>query len=61
MSEIARVVIVGAGQAGAEAAGQLRQRGFTGEITLIGEEKLAPYQRPPLPKKFLLGEWAEDR
>ena len=61
MSEIARVVIVGAGQAGAEAAGQLRQRGFTGEITLIGEEKLAPYQRPPLSKKFLLGEWAEDR
>lgn len=61
MSEIGRVVIVGGGQAGAVAAAQLRARKFTGEITLIGEEKLAPYERPPLSKKFLAGELPEDR
>jgi 3-phenylpropionate/trans-cinnamate dioxygenase ferredoxin reductase subunit len=36
-------------------------RGYEGEITLIGDERLAPYQRPPLSKKFLAGEWGEDR
>jgi 3-phenylpropionate/trans-cinnamate dioxygenase ferredoxin reductase component len=61
VSEVNRVVIVGAGQAGGEAAGQLRARKFTGEITLIGEEPLPPYQRPPLSKKFLAGELPEDR
>jgi 3-phenylpropionate/trans-cinnamate dioxygenase ferredoxin reductase subunit len=61
MSVINRVVIIGAGQGGAETAHQLRAKGFAGEVTLIGEEALAPYQRPPLSKKFLLGEWAEDR
>jgi 3-phenylpropionate/trans-cinnamate dioxygenase ferredoxin reductase subunit len=61
MGEINRVVIIGAGQGGAEAATQLRARGFAGEITLVGEERLPPYQRPPLSKKFLLGELAEDR
>ncbi len=61
MSDIRRVVIVGAGQAGGEAASHLRANGFSGEITLIGEEKLPPYQRPPLSKKFLAGEWDEDR
>lgn len=61
MGDINRAVIVGAGQAGAETATQLRARGFTGEITLVGEERLPPYQRPPLSKKYLLGELAEDR
>ena len=61
MSDIGRVVIVGGGQAGAEAAAQLRARKFSGEITLIGEENLAPYQRPPLSKAFLAGELPEDR
>lgn len=61
MSEIGRVVIVGAGQAGGEAAIRLRQLGFKGEITLIGEEPLAPYQRPPLSKKYLSGEMPLDR
>lgn len=51
-----RVVIVGAGQAGSSAAAFLRQFGFEGEITLIGEEPLAPYQRPPLSKAWLKGE-----
>ncbi len=61
MSDIGKVVIIGAGQGGAEAATQLRSRGFAGEIALIGEERLPPYQRPPLSKKFLLGELPEDR
>ena len=55
-SQINRVVIVGAGQAGGEAAQRLRQNGFQGEITLIGEEPCPPYQRPPLSKKYLMGE-----
>ena len=61
MSDAGRVVIVGAGQAGYEAAVRLRQLGHKGDITLIGEEPLAPYQRPPLSKKYLSGEMPEDR
>ena len=57
MSEAAnRIVIVGAGHAGGSAAALLRQFGFEGAITLIGEEPLAPYQRPPLSKAWLKGE-----
>jgi len=61
VNETARVVIVGAGQAGYEAAVRLRQLGFAGDVTLVGEEPLPPYQRPPLSKKFLSGEMPEDR
>jgi len=50
------VVIIGAGHAGGSAAGFLRQYGFTGDITLIGEEPYLPYQRPPLSKAWLKGE-----
>ena len=52
---MARVVIVGAGQAGSSAALKLRDLGFPGEIVLIGDEPIAPYQRPPLSKSYLLG------
>jgi 3-phenylpropionate/trans-cinnamate dioxygenase ferredoxin reductase subunit len=52
----ARVVIVGAGHAGGSAAAFLRQYGHTGPITLIGDEPLLPYQRPPLSKGWLKGE-----
>jgi 3-phenylpropionate/trans-cinnamate dioxygenase ferredoxin reductase subunit len=55
-TEPGRVVIVGAGHAGGSAAAFLRQFGFAGAITLIGEEPLAPYQRPPLSKAWLKGE-----
>ena len=56
-----RVVIVGAGHAGGTVAALLRQWGWTGPVTLIGEEPLAPYQRPPLSKAWLKGEaGAED-
>jgi len=50
------VVIVGAGHAGGCAAAFLRQYGYEGSITLIGEEPLAPYQRPPLSKAWLKGD-----
>jgi 3-phenylpropionate/trans-cinnamate dioxygenase ferredoxin reductase subunit len=56
-----RVVIVGAGQAGAQVAVSLRQLGFAGEITLLGEEPHLPYQRPPLSKAYLSGEMALER
>ncbi len=49
------VVIVGAGQAGGETAIRLRQLGYAGPVTLIGEEPLPPYQRPPLSKAYLSG------
>ncbi|MET0183001.1 MAG: FAD-dependent oxidoreductase [Caulobacterales bacterium] len=60
-SQIRRVVIVGAGQGGGEAAHRLRHADPNLEITLIGEEPLAPYQRPPLSKKYLSGEWDVER
>lgn len=59
--EIKRVIIVGAGQAGGETAQRLRQAGFDGDITLIGEEPTPPYQRPPLSKAYLSGELPMDR
>lgn len=52
---MAQVVIIGAGQAGAEAALALRQLRYQGRITLLGDEALAPYSRPPLSKDFLVG------
>lgn len=59
--EIKRIIIIGAGQAGGETAQRLRQGGFEGEITLIGEEPAAPYQRPPLSKAYLKGDLDIDR
>ncbi len=56
-----RVVIVGAGQAGAALAAKLRALGHQGAITMIGAEKAPPYQRPPLSKAYLLGEMEEER
>ncbi|MDF1802295.1 NAD(P)/FAD-dependent oxidoreductase [Thalassovita sp.] len=56
-----KVVVVGAGQAGASVVAKLRNAGFTGSITLIGEEAAPPYQRPPLSKKYLLGEMDQER
>lgn len=56
-----RVVIVGASLAGLRAAQALRKRGYAGNITLIGEEPHAPYDRPPLSKQLLSGEWPADK
>ncbi|TCP39992.1 NAD(P)/FAD-dependent oxidoreductase [Rhodovulum marinum] len=55
------IAIVGAGQAGAALAAKLRTLGHRGRITLIGEEPAAPYQRPPLSKKYMLGELPLER
>jgi 3-phenylpropionate/trans-cinnamate dioxygenase ferredoxin reductase subunit len=52
----AHVVIIGAGHAGGTLAALLRQYAFAGAITLIGDEPIAPYQRPPLSKAWLKGE-----
>jgi 3-phenylpropionate/trans-cinnamate dioxygenase ferredoxin reductase subunit len=56
-----RIVIVGAGQAGAALAAKLRALGHQGPITMIGAEPAPPYQRPPLSKAYLLGEMEEER
>lgn len=53
---MAPIAIVGAGQAGATAAGALRDQGYDGEIVLLGEEPITPYERPPLSKEYLRGE-----
>lgn len=52
-------LIIGASHAGAQAAVSLRQAGYKGRITLLGEETVAPYHRPPLSKDYLSGERAE--
>jgi 3-phenylpropionate/trans-cinnamate dioxygenase ferredoxin reductase component len=49
------IAVVGAGQTAAVAARTLRRRGFSGSVTLIGDEVYAPYQRPPLSKELLDG------
>ncbi len=49
------IVIVGAGQAGFQAAASLRETGFGGTLTVVGDEAVAPYQRPPLSKAYLTG------
>jgi 3-phenylpropionate/trans-cinnamate dioxygenase ferredoxin reductase subunit len=50
-----RVVVVGAGLAGVRAAAELRERGYRGEVVLLGAEAEAPYDRPPLSKAVLAG------
>lgn len=55
------IVIVGAGQAAGQAAASLRQEKYEGSITIIGEEKQPPYQRPPLSKAYLSGELGMER
>ncbi|EEA93836.1 NAD(P)/FAD-dependent oxidoreductase [Pseudovibrio sp. JE062] len=57
---INKIVVVGAGQAGVQAAQTLRQKGYEGELVMLGNEPQPPYQRPPLSKKFLSGEVEPD-
>lgn len=55
-----RIVVVGASLAGLRAATALRDEGFEGRLTLVGEEPHRPYDRPPLSKQVLAGEWGAD-
>jgi len=55
------IVIVGSSLAGLRAAETLRQEKHDGRIVMIGAEDRAPYDRPPLSKKVLSGEWEPDR
>lgn len=54
----AGLVVIGAGEAGARAVAELRERGYTGAITLLGNEGQYPYERPPLSKRQLTDEAA---
>ncbi|MCV2893099.1 NAD(P)/FAD-dependent oxidoreductase [Lentibacter sp. XHP0401] len=58
---MSHIVVIGAGQAGSSLVAKLRNEGFEGDITLIGEESAPPYQRPPLSKAYLLGEMELER
>ncbi len=58
---MSHIVVIGAGQAGSSLVAKLRNTGFDGQVTLIGEETAPPYQRPPLSKAYLLGEMALER
>lgn len=57
MTEPGNVVVVGAGLAGLRAVEELRANGYGGGVTLIGAEERPPYDRPPLSKKVMLGEF----
>lgn len=57
----ASVVVVGSGQASFSICDRLRRQGHTGSITMVGAEPHLPYQRPPLSKAYLLGEFDRDR
>lgn len=61
MEQPNNIVIVGAGHAAGQFVQSLKQQGFAGHVTLIGDEPQLPYQRPPLSKKFLAGELTPDR
>ncbi|MFJ7072002.1 NAD(P)/FAD-dependent oxidoreductase [Streptomyces sp. NPDC098781] len=56
-----RIVVVGASAAGLAAAETLRREGYDGTLTLVGDEPLAPYDRPPLSKQVLSGAWEPGR
>ena len=61
MSEAAGILIIGAGHAAGQAAASLRQEGYDGAITIVGDEPYIPYQRPPLSKQYLSGEQGIER
>ena len=56
-----KIVIIGAGQAAAQAVATLRAEAYTGALTVIGDEPFPPYQRPPLSKAYLSGDFTRER
>lgn len=61
LTDAKKIVIIGGGQAGAQACTSLRQWGYDGSIDLVCEEAALPYQRPPLSKAYMKGEFEKDR
>jgi NADPH-dependent 2,4-dienoyl-CoA reductase/sulfur reductase-like enzyme len=57
LTELRSLIVVGAGLAGWRCCEEFRRRGFAGPITLIGDESHLPYDRPPLSKQVLSGQW----
>jgi len=55
------IVIAGGGQAAVQAVDTLRRKGFTGKLSMVGDEPWLPYQRPPLSKKYLAGALERER
>jgi 3-phenylpropionate/trans-cinnamate dioxygenase ferredoxin reductase subunit len=56
-----RIVIIGAGQAAAQAVATLFSEGFAGDVVIIGDEPYPPYQRPPLSKAYMAGDFVRER
>ncbi|AZG45959.1 NAD(P)/FAD-dependent oxidoreductase [Gordonia insulae] len=61
MKTVTSVLVVGASASGLSTVDALRRKGFTGSITVIGDEPHMPYDRPPLSKQILEGVWTPDR
>jgi NADPH-dependent 2,4-dienoyl-CoA reductase/sulfur reductase-like enzyme len=61
MRAISRIAVVGASLAGLRAIEFVRRANFSGELVLIGDELHPPYDRPPLSKQVLRGEWDQER
>ena len=61
MSRLSQIVIVGASLAGLRAAEAFRQLGYEGGLSLIGAEQALPYDRPPLSKEVLRGDWEPEK
>ncbi|MER7080830.1 Reductase C-terminal [Saccharopolyspora kobensis] len=61
MNDLREVLVVGACAAGLSTVEALRRRGYDGAVTVLGAEQHLPYDRPPLSKKVLSGEWRPDR
>src|SRR5215469_7279212 len=55
------VLVVGASLAGLRAAEEIRHEGHSGPVIIVGDERHAPYDRPPLSKQFLAGLWDVER
>ncbi|MFE3851698.1 NAD(P)/FAD-dependent oxidoreductase [Streptomyces griseorubiginosus] len=56
-----RLVVVGGSAAGLGVAEEVRRRGFTGDVIMVDGEPGLPYDRPPLSKQLLAGEWEAER